>query len=90
MATGKQTEEPNNDKSEHSVKEVGSECIKIQANRRPNQGSRQRAKLRGYTRQAAGRGIHHRYVTSTSIAAEHQIRAIKISGGCDYDNSETT
>ena len=47
MATGKQIEETNNEKGErrkqhrsvrHSIKQVGSECIKIQANRRPNQG----------------------------------------------------
>ena len=35
--------------------------LKIQANRQQNQGPRQRTKLRGYTRQADGGGIHHRY-----------------------------
>ena len=98
MATGKQINQTNNDKSErrkpnrsvrHSIKEVGSECIKIQAIRRPNQGSRKRTKLRGYTKQAASGGIHRRNATSMSIAADHQIRTTTISGGWDYENSET-
>ena len=83
--TGKQIKETNYDKSErrkqhrsvrHSIKEVGSECIKIQAIRRPNQGSRKRTKLRGYTRQAAGGGIHRRNGTSMSIAAATEVMNI--------------
>ena len=53
-----------------------------------NQCSRQRTNFRCYTRQAAGGEIRHRYGTSMSNAADHQIRATTISGGWNFENSQ--
>ena len=67
----------------HSNKEVGSECIKIQANRRRNQGSWRRTSRLHQTscRWKNSSSLRNKPVTN--------IRATKISGGWDFEKGET-